>query len=51
MWITQLVKKLSTVNNLDKVTNYLLITLRKLDIMSLHPFTKQQLELTFIHTT
>jgi len=50
MWITQLIKKLSTVNNLDKFTISLLITLRKLDIIFLYPLRKLHLELFFIHT-
>lgn len=51
MWITQLSKKLSPVNNLDKLTIFLLITLRKLDIMFLYPLSKTNFELSFIHTT
>ena len=51
MWITQLFKKLLTVHNLDKLIIFLLITLRKLDIMSLHPFAELYFELCFIHTT
>lgn len=51
MWITNYIKRLSTVNNLDKLTIFLLITLRKLDIMFLHPSAKLYFTLFFIHTT
>jgi hypothetical protein len=44
MWITQLFKKLSTVNNLDKLTIFLLITLQKLDIIFSHPLTQTTLQ-------
>lgn len=47
MWITQLFKKLSPVNNLDKLTIFLLITLRKLDIMFLHPLSKNTFRVIF----
>ena len=47
MWITQLLIKLSTVNNLSKITIFLLITLRKLVIMSLHPLNKTTFRVIF----
>lgn len=51
MWITPLFKQLSAVNNLGKLTVFLLKTSRKLDIMLLHPLAKLHFELSFIHTT
>lgn len=51
MWITQLFKQLSTVNNLGKLTIFLLITLRKLDIMLLHPHSKTPFRVIFYPPT
>ena len=47
MWITQLFKQLSTVNNLGKLTVFLLKTSRKLDIMLLHPLSKTTFRVIF----